>query len=61
MNMIMVDVTHVPGADVDDEVVLLGRQGSETVSADEMASLCHTIHYEIVARLGQHIPRVVVD
>ncbi|MBN2431434.1 MAG: alanine racemase [Acidobacteria bacterium] len=61
MNMIMVDVTHVAGAAVDDEVVLLGRQGEESVTADEMAALCHTINYEIVARLGAHIPRIVVD
>jgi len=61
MNMIMVDVTHVAGAAVDDEVVLLGRQGEESVTADEMAAVCHTINYEIVARLGAHIPRIVVD
>jgi alanine racemase len=60
MNMIMVDVTHIPGAAVEDEVVLLGGQGAERVSTEEMAALCHTINYEIVSRLGAHIPRRVV-
>ncbi len=60
MNMIMVDVTHIPGAAVEDEAVLLGAQGGERVTAEEMAALCHTINYEIVSRIGAHIPRVVV-
>jgi alanine racemase len=60
MNMIMVDVTHIPGAAVEDEAILLGAQNSERVTAEEMASLCHTINYEIVSRIGAHVPRTVV-
>jgi alanine racemase len=56
----MVDVTHIPDAAAEDEVVLLGGQGAERVSTEEMAALCHTINYEIVSRLGAHIPRRVV-
>ena len=41
-----------------DEVVLLGRQGAEEVSAWELAGLADTIAYEIVTRIGQRVPRV---
>ncbi|MGZ4150776.1 MAG: alanine racemase [Actinomycetota bacterium] len=40
-----------------DEVVLLGRQGDETVSAHELAELAGTIPYEIVTRIGERVPR----
>lgn len=60
MNMIMVDVTHVPAVRLEDEVVLLGSQNGDRVSAEDLAGLCHTINYEMVSRLGAHIPRRVV-
>ncbi|WP_409311591.1 alanine racemase C-terminal domain-containing protein, partial [Pectobacterium sp. B1J-3] len=51
MNMTMVDVSDVPDAALMDEVVLLGRQGDERVTAEQLASWCGTITYEIVARI----------
>ena len=60
MNLTMIDLTDVPEAGLEDEVVLIGRQGEEEVSADALASLIGTIHYEVVARLAPHIPRLVV-
>lgn len=60
MNMCMVDVTDIPGVAVEDEVVLLGSQGDERISADQMATWCGTIHYEIVTRILPTLPRVVV-
>jgi alanine racemase len=60
MNMCMVDVTDVPGASLEDEVVLLGRQGDERVSAEQLAEWCGTISYEIVSRIHPGLPRVVV-
>jgi alanine racemase len=57
MDMIMVDVTDVPGAAVGDEVVLLGRQGSEVVDADELAARAGTISYEILCGIGSRVPR----
>ena len=50
MNMIVADVTDVAGAEVGDEVVLLGRQGDEEVSAETMAGWLDTINYEVVTR-----------
>jgi alanine racemase len=61
MNVTMVDVSDHPEVQLGDEVVLLGRQGDEEVSAELLAGLCHTIHYEIVARLSPLIPRILVD
>ncbi len=60
MNLMMVDVTDIPGVKLEDEVVLIGRQGQDAVAADQLASLCGTIHYEIVARLSREIPRIAV-
>jgi alanine racemase len=59
MNMCMVDVTDVPGAALEDEVVLLGRQGDEAVTAEQLAAWCGTISYEIVSRIHPALPRVI--
>lgn len=61
MNMIMVDVTHIPGVTPEDEVVLLGRQGEETLSAEQLADWIGTINYEVTTRIADHVPRRVVD
>jgi alanine racemase len=60
MNVIMVDATDVPGAMAGDEVVLLGRQGDEAVTAEDLARLAGTINYEIVTRAAPGAPRVIV-
>lgn len=60
MNLMMVDVTDIPAVELGDEVVLLGRQGEEEISADQFASMCGTINYEVVSRINWEIPRVVV-
>ena len=60
MNMCMVDVTDIPGVTLEDEVVLLGRQGDEHVSAEQLAEWCGTISYEVVSRINPALERVVV-
>ncbi len=57
MNLTMVDVGHVEGIALGDEVVLLGRQGEEEISAETMAGWAGTIHYEILASIADHVPR----
>jgi alanine racemase len=59
MDMFMVDLTDVPGAQAGDEVVLLGRQGDEVISADELAERAGTISYEVLTRIGARVPRAV--
>jgi alanine racemase len=58
MDMTMVDLTPLPEACVGDEAVLIGRQESEEISADEVAELAGTISYEILCRIGPRVPRV---
>lgn len=60
MDQCMVDVTDIPEVKPGDEVVMLGTQGTETVSADELADIVGTIGYEIVCGIGKRVPRVYV-
>jgi alanine racemase len=60
MNMTMLDVTDI-GAELDDEVVLIGRQGNIEVRAEELADKIGSIPYEVVARINPLIPRVGVN
>jgi alanine racemase len=60
MNLIMVDVTDVPGVGLEDEVVLLGRSGDEEITAETMADWAGTINYEIVTRISPLLTRRVV-
>jgi alanine racemase len=60
MDMLMLDVTHIPEAVEGDEVVLIGRQGQEQVTVAELAHLCGTIPYEILTGISQRVRRVYV-
>jgi alanine racemase len=61
MDAIMVDVTDIPNAKQWDEVVVLGRQGSEEISVHEIAALVGTVSYEIMTKLSIRLPRVYVE
>jgi len=56
MDQVVIDMGDDP-VEVGDEVVLLGRQGDEDVTADEWAALLGTINYEIVCGFGPRMPR----
>lgn len=58
MDQFMADVTHIPEVALGDEVVLIGRQGEEEITADEIAALEGTISYEIVCGISARVPRV---
>ncbi len=60
MNLCMIDLTDVPGARLEDEVVLLGSSGEERITAETMGEWAGTINYEIVARISPFLPRRVV-
>jgi alanine racemase len=60
MNITMVDVTEIPEARLEDEVVLLGRQGTENISAEKMAQWQDTINYEVTTKINERLRRVVV-
>ena len=58
MNMTMIDVSEA-AAEADDEVVLIGEQGDEILTAEEIASWSDTIAHEVVARLPRELPRTI--
>ena len=61
MDMVMADVTDVPGVGLADEVVLLGAQGEERITPDELADLAGTIPYEIMLGFSERVPVEVID
>jgi len=58
MDQCMIDVTHIPGVRQGDEVVLIGRQGDDELTAEAVAGRLGTIAYEVVAELLARVPRV---
>jgi len=60
MNIIMADVTDIKSVRLDQEVTVIGTAGSETITADDVASWAGTINYEILARISPAIPRIIV-
>ena len=61
MDLIMVDMTDIPKVSVGDEVVLLGKQGRETITAEEIARKVDSISYEVLCSIGKRVPRVYID
>ncbi|MBN1472990.1 MAG: alanine racemase [Syntrophaceae bacterium] len=61
MDMSTVDVTHIPECELGDEVVLLGAQGNERITSDEIAKKARTISYEVLCALGKRAPRVFLQ
>ena len=60
MDLMMIDVSKVEAVRVGDDVVLMGRDGSEEVSCAELAEKAGTIPWEIVTRIGTRVRRVYV-
>lgn len=60
MDMITVDVTAVSGVKAGDEAVLVGKQGKETIRADEIAEKIGTTHYEFLTRINPLIKRIAI-
>lgn len=60
MNFLTADVTDIPGVGLEEEVTLIGRDGAEEISTDNLAVLGGTISYEVLARINPLIPRIVV-
>ena len=58
MDQSIVDVTHIPQVRAGDEVVLIGRQGSASLTAEQVAQRLGTINYEVVSEILARVPRV---
>ena len=61
MNIVIIDVTHVPDVEVGQEVILLGTDGDSHLSAEQLAEWIGTINYEIPTRIRPGISRIAVD
>ncbi len=60
MNMFVVDVSHIKGTKPEDEVVILGTQKGEAITAEDIAGQTGTINYEVTTRLSPQLPRVAI-
>jgi alanine racemase len=60
MDLMMIDVSNIENVQVGDEVVLMGRDGSEEISCSELAEKAGTITWEIITRIGARARRVFV-
>ena len=58
MDLTMLDVGHIPDVCPEDEVVIIGKQGDASVTADEIATTLGTINYEIVSSITARVPRI---
>lgn len=58
MDMLMLDVTDIPQADMRSEVVMMGTQGQERITPDELADLAGTIPYEIMLGFSERVPKI---
>ena len=60
MDQFMVDVTDIEGVSFGDTVTLIGKDGNETITVEELSELSGRFNYEFVCDLGKRIPRVFV-
>ncbi len=60
MDQTMIDVTDIPDAAVGDEVMLIGEQGGDRITADDLAAHTGTIAYEVLCAIGARVPRLWV-
>ena len=61
MDQIMVDVTDIPDVKPGNIAVLIGRQGDERISADELGAWAGTISYEVLLSITTRVPRVYLS
>lgn len=60
MDQCMANVSAVPDAGLGDEVVLIGRQGEESITVEEVAAQLGTINYELICMISHRVPRVYI-
>ena len=61
MDQFMTDISDIGGVSVGDEVTLIGKDGCDIITADDIAELCGTIGYEIVCGISGRVPRIYID
>ncbi len=58
MDQCMIDVTDVPSCKIGDEVILMGSDGQNQITAEEIAEATGTINYEVLCAFGQRLPKI---
>ena len=58
MDMMLVDVTDIPEASINDQVVLVGRSGDEVITMEEIAEAAGSFNYEFVCGISRRVPRI---
>jgi len=61
MDQIMCDVTQIPNVKVGDEAVIIGKQGDDEITADEVADKSETISYEVLCGIGKRVKRIYIE
>lgn len=61
MDQLMVDTTDIPEAEEGDEVTLIGKDGEEEITVEELARIGGGFHYEILCDIGKRVPRVYIE
>ncbi len=57
MDQFMVDITDIDGVNIDDEVVLIGKQGDAELTMEEVSEAAHSFNYELPCRVARRVPR----
>jgi alanine racemase len=60
MDQCVIDITDIPNVAAADEVVILGRQSDESITAFDHANAAGTIPWEIFTRIGARVPRIAI-
>ncbi|EKQ51663.1 MULTISPECIES: alanine racemase [unclassified Clostridium] len=58
MDQMMVDVTHINNVEIEDEVTLVGKDGENIISVEELANIAGSFNYEFVCGIGKRVPRI---
>lgn len=58
MDQMMVDVTDIPGVSLSDRVTLVGTDGNETITVEQIAAQAGSFNYEFICSIGRRVPRV---
>lgn len=61
MDQFMVDITHIPDVKQEDIVTLVGRDGDNCITVEEVANLAGSFNYEFCCGLGRRVPRVYIE
>ncbi len=58
MDQMMVDISELPDAEIEDRVTLVGRDGDDVISVEELAAAAHSFNYEFVCGIARRVPRI---